>query len=104
VKYWKTITLNLANQGHAYDNVNEGQMICLLLEMFVPFFKRSIPNGVSLNNWHLVILDGHGNHVTLEAIQQAQEFGLNMITLPTHTSHAPWSLDISYFKSFKITF
>jgi hypothetical protein len=58
----------------------------------------------SLNNWHLLILNGHGNDVTLEAIQQAQELELDMITLPTHTSCAPWSLDISYFKSFKITF
>jgi hypothetical protein len=26
--------------------------------------------------------------VILEAIEQAQEFGLDMITLPFHTSHA----------------
>jgi hypothetical protein len=34
----------------------------------------------------LLILDGHGNHVTLEAIEQVKEFGLNMITLSSHTS------------------
>jgi hypothetical protein len=32
------------------------------------------------------------------------DFGLNMITLPSHTSHAFQPLDISYFKPFKTTF
>jgi hypothetical protein len=29
-----------------------------------------------------MILDGHGSHITLKAIEQMQEFGLNMVTLP----------------------
>jgi len=33
--------------------------------------KRSIPNGISLTNRHMFILDGHASHVTLEAIEQA---------------------------------
>jgi hypothetical protein len=52
------------------------------------FFKRSVPSGISLSNRHFLIIDGHGSHVTLEAIEQAQTFGLDMITLPSHTSHA----------------
>jgi hypothetical protein len=35
-----------------------------------------------------LVLDGHGSHVTLKAIKQAKEFGLDMVTLPSHTSHA----------------
>jgi hypothetical protein len=31
-------------------------------------------------------------HVTLKAIKQALEFGLNMVALPSHTSHAPSTL------------
>jgi hypothetical protein len=49
----------------------------------------------------LSILDGHGNHVTLEAIEHAKEFRLDMITLPTHTSHV---LHVFCFKPFKTTF
>jgi len=30
-------------------------------------------------------LDGLGSHVTLEAIEQASEFGLDMVTLLSHT-------------------
>jgi hypothetical protein len=49
----------------------------------------------------MFILDGHGSHVTLEVIEQAQEFGLDMITLPSHTSHALQPLDMACFKPFK---
>jgi hypothetical protein len=59
-----------------------------LSKKFLSFFKRFILNGIFITNRHLLILDGHGSHVTLETIEQAQEFGLDMITLPFHTSHA----------------
>jgi hypothetical protein len=49
-------------------------------------------------------MDGHDSHVTLEAIKQAHEFGLYMVTFPTHTSHALQPLNVFYSKSFKITF
>ncbi len=48
-------------------------------------------------------MDGHGNNVTLETIEQAKDIGLNMITLPSHTSHALQPLDVFCFKPFKIT-
>jgi hypothetical protein len=38
-------------------------------------------------NRHLLILDRHGSYVTLEVIKQAYEARLNMISLPSHTSH-----------------
>ncbi len=63
-------------------------MITFLFKEFLSFFNKLVPSGVSLNNQHLLILDGHGNHVTLKVIEHAKDFGLNMITLPSHTSHA----------------
>jgi hypothetical protein len=68
------------------------------------FFKRLVPGGISPSNRHLLTLDGYGSHVILEAIEHAQQFGLDMITLPSHTSHALQPLDVSYFKPFKIAF
>jgi hypothetical protein len=68
------------------------------------FSKRFVPGRISLTNKHLLILDGHNNHVTLEAIKQAHEFGLNMVTFPAHTFHALQPFDVSYFKPFKTTF
>jgi hypothetical protein len=63
-------------------------VISFLFKELLSFFKRSIPSGISLTNKHSFILDGHGFHVTLEAIEQAQAFGLYMIFLPSHLSHA----------------
>lgn len=50
-------------------------------------FKSFIPCGIFLTNCHLLIMDGHGSHVTLEAIEQVQQIGLDIITLFFHTSH-----------------
>jgi hypothetical protein len=41
------------------------QMITFLFKEFLCLFNKLVPGGVSLNNQHLLILDGHGNHVTL---------------------------------------
>jgi hypothetical protein len=79
-------------------------MTTFLFKEFLSFFKRSIPSGISLTNKHLFILDGHGSHITLEVIEQAKEFGLDIITLPSHTSHALQPLDVVCFKPFKTTF
>jgi hypothetical protein len=71
-----------------YGYVIKGMDDYLPFQIIFVFFKRSIPNGIiSITNRHLFILDGHGSHVTFEAIKQVQEFGLDMITLPLHTSH-----------------
>ncbi len=79
-------------------------MTCFLFKKFLFFFKWFIPNGMFLTNQHLLIQDGHGSHVILKAIDQAQEVGLNMITLPSHTFHALQALNVSYFKPFKTRF
>jgi len=52
----------------------------------------------------MFILDGHGSHVTLEAIEQAQKFGLDMIILPLYTSNALQPLIVACFKPFKTAF
>jgi hypothetical protein len=62
-------------------------MTSFLFKEFLSLFKRSLLGGISQSNWHLLFLDGHGSHVTLEAIAQTHEVGLDMITLPIHTSH-----------------
>ena len=49
----------------------------------------------------LLILDGHKSHVTLEVLEKAKEHGVDMVSLPSHSSHEMQSLDISCFKPFK---
>ena len=60
--------------------------------------------GLSQENRHLLVLDGHGSHVTLEVVQKAKAEGLDIITLPSHTSHRLQPLDVSIFKPFKVAF
>lgn len=47
-------------------------------------FSRGQFQGISLSNQHLLIIDVHGSHVTLEVIDHAQQIGLNMIMLPSY--------------------
>jgi hypothetical protein len=80
-------------------------MTSFLFKEFLSFSKRSILRRISLTNRHLLIVDGHSSHViTLEAIKQAHEFGLNMVTVPAHTFHALQPFDVSCLKPFKTTF
>jgi len=78
-------------------------MTFFLFKEFLSFFKKFVLGGASFTNRHLIVLDGHGNHVALEVISQAQKMGLNMITSPSHTSHVFQPLNVSCFKPFKTT-
>jgi hypothetical protein len=75
-----------------------------LLKEFLSFFKRLISKCIFQSNRHLLSLDRCGSHVRLKSIKKAQQFGLDMVTLPFHTSHALQPLDVSCFKLFQTTF
>ena len=49
----------------------------------------------------LLILDGHKSYVTMEVLLKAKSHGVDMVSLPFHTSHELQPLDISCFKPFK---
>jgi len=70
----------------------------------VVFFLQIYSKGVSQENQHLLIMDGHGFHVTIQALEQVVKVGVDMVTLLAHTSHALQPLDVTYFKPFKTTF
>ena len=57
--------------------------------------------GISQEQQHLLVLDGHTSHVSMEVIGYAKSIGLDMVTLPSHTSHTLQPLDCSVFKPFK---
>jgi hypothetical protein len=60
--------------------------------------------GISQKNRHLLVLDGHNSHVTVEVVQKAKATGLDLVILPSHTSHALQPLDVSVYKLFKTAF
>jgi hypothetical protein len=70
--------------GHAIKGMDDN----LFFQGISVFSKRSIPSGISISNGHLLILDGHGSHVIIKAIEQVKAFGLDMVILFLHTLHA----------------
>ena len=53
---------------------------------------------------HLLVLNGHNFHVTLEVVKSTMNSSLDIICLSSHTSHALQPLDVSCFKPFKYAF
>ncbi len=82
--------------------------ICMAMQKIVWMnfflFKKLVSNEMPLINRHLLVIDGHGSHFTLQIMKHAQKFRLNMITLPSHTSHALQALNVFCFKPIKISF
>ena len=66
---------------------------------FIHDMKHS--EGISATCRHLIILENHNSHVTLDVVRKAKEVEHDMITLPSHTSY---ELDVSIFKPSKIAF
>ena len=69
---------------------------------FLEYLKAGL--GIDHSNRHLLILDGHNSHVTLEVVKISMESGLDIVSLPFHTNHALQPLDVACFKPFKTTF
>jgi hypothetical protein len=65
------------------------------------FLINLYQGGIFQNNHQLLILNGHGSHVTIEALEQTTKIGFNMVTLPSCTSHVLQPLNITCFKPFK---
>ena len=52
----------------------------------------------------LLIIDGHGSHLTLAAIDKARELGIEMFSLPPHTTHILQPLDVALYGLLKTWF
>jgi hypothetical protein len=61
-------------------------------------------SSVSLSSPHLLIMDGHSSHVTVDVVHRARVVGLHLLILPSHCSHAMQTLDAVIFKPFKGVF
>ena len=79
-----------------------GYMTTEIFLEWLHHFKSKVPGGMSKENQHLLILDGHSSHVTNEAIKFGIQNGLNILTLPSHCSHELQPLDVAVFHPFKL--
>jgi hypothetical protein len=69
------------------------------ISCFIELVQES--GSISPEHRHLLILDGYISHVNVEVVQEARRAGLDLLILPSHTSHALQPLDVSIFKPFK---
>jgi len=88
--------------GSATKWLDDCILIFALLSHFINIGKETY--GISEENRHLLLLDGYGLHVTLEVVQMAKLEGLDIITLPSHTSYRLNPPNVSIFKLFKVVF
>jgi hypothetical protein len=90
--------------GNLYGNASKGMDDGFPIQK-VPFIFQEVSSRWYLpTNCYLLVLDGHGPHVTLKAIKQEMDIGVDMITLLSHTLHALQPLNVFCFKPFKTTF
>jgi len=61
------------------------------LEHFIKFVKPSCNEPV------LLLLDGHGSHKTLGAVECARGHGIILLCFPPHCTHKMQPLDVSFF-------
>ena len=69
------------------------------MNYFLSYHERR--GDISNTSKMLFILDGHKSHITLKVLLKAKSHGLDMMSLPSYTSHGLQHLDISYFRPFK---
>jgi len=72
----------------------------LLLSWFF-HFAASVPGGISPNNRHLLILDGHGSHMVVQTTEEGNNLGIDLLPLLDHTTHRFQPLDVIVFGPFK---
>ena len=98
--------IQLCGAGTTMAMQENGYMTSYLFSRWMDHFIEQLEElgNLSPSNRHLIVLDGHKSHLTLDVIQKAKEHGVDMISLPSHTSHALQPLDVACFKPFKSAF
>lgn len=67
-------------------------------------FKRNVPRGMSPDNKHLLVVDGHTTHVNQEVVLKCVSMDLDILTIPSHSTHFMQPLDVCCFRPFKVHF
>jgi hypothetical protein len=82
---------------------SQAWMTSYLFSAWISHFIASVCriDDISLGARHLLVLDGHNSHITLNILHEVRSAGLDLVTLPSHTSHALQPLGVSIFKPFK---
>ena len=93
-------------EGATMAMSNKAWMTAFLFAAWIDHFILALKtqSDISVDSPHLLIMDGHSSHITMDVVCRAREVGLHLLTLPSHCSHAMQPLDVSIFKPFKGAF
>lgn len=69
-----------------------GWVNCELFIQWFQFFLKVIPPTRPV----LLIMDGHGSHISIEVIELARDNGIHLLCLPAHTTHILHPLMLGY--------
>jgi len=69
----------------------------------IDYFLLKI-KGISLFQQHLMIMNRHGSHITLEACKKGKDIGIDLLSLLPYTFYGLQLLNLVIFKPFKTTF
>ena len=83
-------TVNVRGSGYI-----DGSLFLKWMKLFVDTV------GCTKENRHLLLLDGHESHKSLEVIFFARDNGVVMLTFPPHCTHRLQPLDRTFFRSLK---
>lgn len=86
--------------GTIFGLSKSGYMVSELFEEWMKMFVNDIPARRPV----LLILDGHGSHVSLNVICHARDHDIVLLCLPPHTSHLYQPMDVGVFSSLKAKF
>ena len=70
-------------------------------ELFLTRFEQIFVLGTSHVRPTLLIIDGHGSHISYSTIKRAVEGNIKIILVPPHTANVLQPLDAGLFKSLK---
>ena len=92
--------------GAAMAMQPEAWMTQFLFSNWITHFINclNMRGGISCERRHLLIVDGHNSHVILEVVAKAIYVRLDLLTLPSHTSHRLQPLYVNIFAPFKRSF
>ena len=77
-----------------FANSTNGWINSDLFMKWFEFFLANIPPTRPV----LLIMDGHGTHMSIELIELAQSSDVHLLCLPSHTTHVLQPLDVGAFK------
>ena len=87
--------------GATYAVTDSSMMQGPVFFSFKKIYKYLVDNGRSDGKPHVILLDGHASHLTLEVIRFAMDNNLVLFQLPSHSSHITQPLDVCAFGIFK---